>query len=894
MNTDFSTAVEHPSVYTFQEVFDQTLAYFKGDELAARVWINKYALKDSMGNLYEKSPGDMHRRMAAAFARIERNYPSPMTEEEIYQLMADFKYIIPQGSPMAGIGNPFQIASLSNCFVIGNEHHADSYGAILKIDQEQVQLMKRRGGVGHDLSNIRPKGSSVKNAALTSTGVVPYMERYSNSTKEVAQDGRRGALMLSLSIKHPDCAAFIDAKTDLDKITGANISVRITDDFMQAVKNNTTFMQQYPVDADEPIFQQEIDARQLWQKIVHNAWLSAEPGILFWDTIRKESIADCYSNVGFKTLSTNPCAEIPLCAYDSCRLMAINLYSYVEQPFTTAATFNEALFCAHVQKAQRLMDDLIDLELEKIAAILEKIQNDPEPAAVKLVEQELWEAIQLKAEQGRRTGLGITGEADMLAALDMRYGSEDSILFSTNIHKLMALNAYTSSVQLAKERGAFPIYDSKRERNNPFIGRLKMEDPSLYEEMCRFGRRNIALLTIAPTGTTSLMAQTSSGIEPVFMPVYKRRRKVNPGDKNITMHFKDDLGDYWETYTVFHHKFKEWMVIMGYDTNIDYTQEALDSLIKQSPFYKATTSDVDYRAKVKLQGAIQKWVDHSISVTINMPHEVDEALVGTLYMEAWISGCKGITVYREGSRFGVLTAVDSKNGTDATSSPAGSSTQAMPPTTVTATPSDTADTCCTTAGAFAAATTAISTATAFPLQRPDIIEAAVMRFQNKEEKWIAFIGMINQKPYEIFTGIADDTQGILLPQWVTKGAIIKVHQKDGPARYDFQYENRQGYKITIQGLSHKFNQEYWNYAKLISGTLRHGMSIEKVVELVGGLQLKDDNINNWKNGVSRTLKQFIPNHTAATNAVCQQCGGHHLQYQEGCLICQDCGHSKCD
>lgn len=896
MNTEFPTTAKQRTIYTHEEAFESTLAYFKGDELAARVWINKYALKDSLSNLYEKSPNDMHRRLAKAFARIEQNYPNPLSEEAIYQLIAHFKYIIPQGSPMAGIGNPFQIASLSNCFVIGSAHHADSYGAILKIDQEQVQLMKRRGGVGHDLSSIRPKGSSVKNAALTSTGVVPYMERYSNSTKEVAQDGRRGALMLSLSIKHPDSEAFIDAKTDLDKITGANISVRITDDFMQAVQNNTDFTQQYPIDDETPLFKQTIDARKLWQKIVHNAWQSAEPGILFWDTIIKESIADCYSDLGFKTLSTNPCGEIPLCAYDSCRLMAINLYAYVEHPFTKAATFNESLFCDHVQKAQRLMDDLIDLELEKIAAILEKIKQDPEPAAVKQVELKLWERIQLKAEQGRRTGLGITGEADMLAALGLCYGSEDSIAFSTNIHQLLALNAYTSSIQLAKERGAFPIYDSNRESKNPFIGRLKLADPSLYEEMCRFGRRNIALLTIAPTGTTSLMAQTSSGIEPVFMPVYKRRRKVNPNDKNTTLHSKDEFGDYWETYTVFHHKFKVWMTQMGYDTNKNYHQEALDDLIQQSPYYKATSSDVDYRAKVRLQGAIQKWVDHSISVTINMPHDVDEDLVGELYMEAWNSGCKGITVYREGSRFGVLMGMDKKveeekneEEVDNEAKAAGNGTATTAATTSTLAP-------VTPSPASSTPNTAVSTttSTAFPIQRPDSIQAAVIRFQNREEKWIAFIGLINQKPYEIFTGIADDTQGILLPPWVEKGAIIKVPQQNAPSRYDFQYENQQGYKITIQGLSHKFNPEYWNYAKLISGTLRHGMLIEKVVELVSGLQFKDDHINTWKNGVSRALKQFIPNLTTVTDGTCQQCGGHHLQYQEGCLICQDCGHSKCE
>ncbi|HTN37218.1 MAG TPA: adenosylcobalamin-dependent ribonucleoside-diphosphate reductase [Arachidicoccus sp.] len=844
--------------YTQQEALEATLAYFKGDDLAARVWINKYALKDSYGNLFEKTPDDMHRRIAKELARIELRYPSPMTEEEIYNLIKGFRYIIPQGSPMTGIGNPYQIASLSNCFVIGNAGDSDSYGAIMKIDQEQVQLMKRRGGVGHDLSHIRPKGSPVKNSALTSTGIVPFMERYSNSTREVAQDGRRGALMLSVSIKHPDAESFIDAKMEGGKVTGANVSVRITDDFMQAVENEEKFIQQYPIHSDKPWYTKDVDAQGLWKKIIHNAWRSAEPGILFWDTIIKESVPDCYADLGYKTVSTNPCGEIPLCPYDSCRLLAINLYSYVDHPFTKKAAFNKDLFLTHVMVAQRMMDNIIDLELEKIDAILEKINQDPESEEVKAVERNLWLNIRLKAEQGRRTGIGITAEGDMLAALGMRYGSEESIEFSTGIHKDLAIGAYRGSVKLAKERGAFAIYDSKREQNNPFILRLKQADPELYYEMSEHGRRNIALLTIAPTGTTSLMSQTSSGIEPVFLPVYKRRRKVNPNDKNAHVDFVDEVGDSWEEYIVFHHKFKDWMHINGHDLNKNYSQEELDKLIALSPYYKATSNDVDYMSKVHLQGAIQKWVDHSISVTINMPNDVTEDLVGELYMQAWKAGCKGVTVYRDGSRSGVLIANDEKKKEEVAE--------------VTQEEMDTV---------------------AFPISRPEMLEAEVVHFQNNREKWIAFIGLIDNRPYEIFTGISDDDEGILLPRWVTKGKIIKARLADGNSRYDFQFENQRGYKTTIEGLSYKFNPEYWNYAKLISGTLRHGLPIENVVDLINGIQLNVDSINTWKNGVARALKRFVPDGTLASKTTCSNCGSSNLQYQEGCLTCSDCGNSKC-
>ncbi|MGF7231553.1 adenosylcobalamin-dependent ribonucleoside-diphosphate reductase [Arachidicoccus sp.] len=855
MNTKELKEEKSLTVYTQEQALEASLAYFNGDDLAARVWINKYALKDSYGRLYEKTPDDMHRRIASELARIEQRYANPISEEEIYDLIKNFKYIIPQGSPMTGIGNPYQIASLSNCFVIGGDNNSDSYGSIMKTDQEQVQLMKRRGGVGHDLSFIRPKGSPVKNSALTSTGIVPFMERYSNSTREVAQDGRRGALMLSVSIKHPDAEAFIDAKTEQGKVTGANVSVRITDDFMQAVEKGEKFVQQYPVDSANPVYKKEIDAVALWKKIVHNAWQSAEPGILFWDTIMKESVPDCYTDFGFRTLSTNPCGEIPLCAYDSCRLLAINLFSYVESPFTKEASFNKELFQKHVMIAQRLMDDIIDLELEKIDHILEKIAQDPETDEVKSIEQNLWLNIKLKAQQGRRTGLGITAEGDMLAALGLRYGSEESIEFSTNLHKELAINAYRGSVQLAKQRGAFLVYDTERELENPFILRLKKEDPQLYYEMTENGRRNIAILTIAPTGTTSLMSQTSSGIEPVFLPVYKRRRKVNPNDKNVRVDFVDELGDCWEEYIVFHHNFKKWMVVNGYDTDKNYSKEELDNLVALSPYYKATSNDVDYNAKVRLQGAIQKWVDHSISVTINMPNDVNESLVGELYMQAWKSGCKGVTVYRDGSRSGVLIAAGEKEKEEEE--------------------------------------VAEDTTTHFPSSRPEVLEGEVVRFQNNREKWIAFIGLIDDKPYEIFTGIADDEEGILLPRWVLKGKIIKARLEDGTSRYDFQYKNQRGYKTTIEGLSHKFNPEYWNYAKLISGTLRHGMPIEKVVDLINGLQLKEDSINTWKNGVARALKRFVPDNTLASHVVCSHCGGANLQYQEGCLTCKDCGNSKC-
>lgn len=836
--------------YSQEEAFNASLKYFKGDDLAARVWVNKYALKDSEGNIYELTPDDMHRRIAKEIARIEAKYPNPMTEDEVFDLIKEFKYIVPQGSPMAGIGNPFQIASLSNCFVIGNDGNSDSYGGIMKIDQEQVQLMKRRGGVGHDLSHIRPKGSGVKNSALTSTGIVPFMERYSNSTREVAQDGRRGALMLSISVNHPDAEDFIDAKMEQGKVTGANVSVRMDDAFMQAVKASKEYIQKYPIHSNSPKFSKSIDAKTLWGKIVHNAWKSAEPGILFWDTIARESVPDCYADLGYKTVSTNPCGEIPLCPYDSCRLLAINLFSYVENPFTPEAKFNFELFKKHVGYAQRIMDDIIDLELEKIDAILEKIDADPESEVIKSVEKNLWLNIRTKAHEGRRTGIGITAEGDMLAALGIRYGTKKGNAFSVEVHKNLAVAAYRASVYAAKERGAFTIFDAEREKNNPFILRLKEADDKLYYEMLEYGRRNIALLTIAPTGTTSLMTQTTSGIEPVFLPVYKRRRKVNPNDKNVRVDFVDEVGDSWEEYVVFHHRFKQWMQTNNIDVSKNYSQEELDAIVKKSPYYKATSNDVDWLSKVHMQGAVQKWVDHSISVTINLPNDVSEELVGKLYLEAWEVGCKGVTVYRDGSRSGVLISNDDKKEDEQ------------------------------------------ETLTNFPTKRPQVLEADVVRFQNNKEKWIAFIGLIDGKPYEIFTGLADDEDGILIPRWANDGVIIKNRNEDGTSRYDFQYKNKRGYKTTIEGLSHKFNPEFWNYAKLISSTLRHGMPIDKIVDLINSLQLDSESINTWKNGVVRALKRYVEDGTSAKGK-CSNCNSDKLVYQEGCLTCQDCGSSKC-
>lgn len=849
-----STTVKNKSTaqtYTEKEAYEAALSYFKGDDLAARVWVNKYALKDSQGNIYEKTPDEMHRRIAKEIVRIEQKYPNPMTEEEVYNLIKNFKYIVPQGGPMAGIGNDHQVSSLSNCFVIGNDGKSDSYGGIMKIDQEQVQLMKRRGGVGHDLSHIRPKGSAVQNSALTSTGLAPFMERYSNSTREVAQDGRRGALMLSVSINHPDAEDFIDAKMEQGKVTGANVSVRIDDEFMKAVKNNTAYTQKYPIFSENPSFTKEIDAQGLWKKIVHNAWQSAEPGILFWDTITKESIPDCYADLGYKTTSTNPCGEIPLCPYDSCRLLAINLLSYVENPFTENAKFNFELFKKHGEYAQRIMDDIIDLELEKIDNILAKIDSDPESDEIKSIERNLWKNIRDKAEEGRRTGIGITAEGDMLAALGIRYGSKEGNAFSEKVHKNLALSVYRGSVNTAKERGAFAIYDAKREENNPFIQRLKNEDEKLYYEMTEFGRRNIALLTVAPTGTTSLMTQTTSGIEPVFLPVYKRRRKVNPNDKDARIDFVDEVGDSWEEYVVFHHRFKDWMKLKGYDTDKNYSQEELDKLVQASPYYKATSNDVDWLSKVQMQGAVQKWVDHSISVTINLPNDVPEELVGKLYLEAWQAGCKGVTVYRDGSRSGVLIANDEKKEEKEE-----------------------------------------ETLTNFSIKRPKTLTADIVRFQNNKEKWIAFVGKMNDQPYEIFTGLADDEYGIPLPRWVNEGLIIKNRNEDGSSRYDFQFENKRGYKTTVEGLSHKFDPEYWNYAKLISGTMRHGMPIDNVVDLIDSLQLDSHSINTWKNGVVRALKRYIKDGTKA-KSLCQECGSDQVVYQEGCLICTSCGSSKC-
>ena len=847
--------MEHQAtIYSYDEAFKASLDYFAGDELAARVWVNKYAMKDSFGNIYEKSPADMHHRIASELARIERKYPNPVPEEEIFDLIDHFRYIIPAGSPMTGIGNDFQIASLSNCFVIGIDGDADSYGAIMKEDEEQVQLMKRRGGVGHDLSRIRPKGSPVKNSALTSTGLVPFMERFSNSTREVAQDGRRGALMLSVSIKHPDAEAFIDAKMTEGRVTGANVSVRIDDEFMRCATEGTPYRQQYPIDAEKPQMEKEIDAAALWKKIVHNAWKSAEPGVLFWDTIIRESLPDCYADLGFKTISTNPCGEIPLCPYDSCRLLAINLYSYVKNPFTPEAEFDFDLFRRHVQLAQRLMDDIIDLEQEKIDRILEKIASDPQSDEVKATERTLWEKIRRRTGQGRRTGVGITAEGDMLAALGLRYGTQKALDFAVEVQKTLALSAYRSSVTMAQERGAFEVFDAEREKNNPFMLRIKDADPQLYADMAQHGRRNIACLTIAPTGTTSLMTQTTSGIEPVFLPVYTRRRKVNPNDPEVRVDFTDESGDAFEEYIVYHHKFLTWMRANGIDTEKHYTAEEIEELVSRSPYYKATANDVDWLMKVKMQGAIQKWVDHSISVTVNLPATVDEELVNRLYVEAWKSGCKGCTIYRDGSRSGVMISVKKKD--EKPELP-----ECRPPQVTE--------------------------------RRPDVLECDVVRFQNNKDKWVAFVGLLDGEPYEIFTGLQDDDEGIVLPKTVTKGRIIKKINPDGTKRYDFQFENKRGYKTTVEGLSEKFNKEYWNYAKLISGVLRYRMPLQNVIRLVGSLQLESENINTWKVGVSRALKKYITDGTVAQGQKCPNCGKEELVYQEGCLICKNCGASRC-
>lgn len=851
MTQNFKEEVKR-KIFSDSEAFLASQEYFKGDDLAARVWINKYALKDSDGNLYELTPDDMHRRLAKEIYRIETKYDNPLSEETIYELLKDFKYIVPQGGPMSGIGNNLQIVSLSNCFVIGHDKPTDSYGGILKIDQEQVQLMKRRGGVGHDLSHLRPKGSPVKNSALTSTGIVPFMERYSNTTREVAQDGRRGALMLSVSVKHPDSEDFIDVKLTQGKVTGANVSVKLTDEFMNALINKDKFIQQFPIDDRAPKYIKEVDPQKIWKKIIHNAWKSAEPGILFWDTIIRESVADCYADLGYKTVSTNPCGEIPLCPYDSCRLLAINLYSYVDNPFTKEAKFNFDKFKKHVGYAQKMMDDIIDLELEKIDQILAKINSDPEDIEVKRVERKLWENIRRKAEEGRRTGVGITAEGDMLAALGLTYGTDTANEFATEVHKTLAIEAYRSSVNMAKERMPFKIYDSQREKNNPFIERLRQADPEMVREMEKYGRRNISLLTIAPTGTTSLMTQTTSGIEPVFRPFYTRRRKVNPNDPEVRVDFVDEQGDKWEEYKVFHHKFLTWLQINKYDVEEvkNMSNDQVEELVKKSPYYKATAADIDYLSKVRMQGAIQKWVDHSISVTINMPENVSEEMVEECYFEAWKCGCKGITVYREGSRAGVLIS-DDKNNQQAKQM--------------------------------------------LELKRPKVLDADIVRFRNDDEEWIAFVGLLNGMPYEIFTGrVEEDTLNI--PKAIENGRIIKERDAEGNNRYDFQYTNRYGYATTFQGLSHQFDKTFWNYAKLISGVLRHGMAIDKAVELVSSLEFDNDSINTWKRGVERALRKYIPNGTKASKKgdICEGCQQEDTQvYQDGCVICTECGHSKC-
>lgn len=840
-----------PQKVDYNDAVAESKVYFDGDDLAATVWVSKYALKDSFGNIYEKSPRQMHERIAREIERIEKKYPNPMSADEVFALLDHFRYVIPQGGPMTGIGNDFQVASLSNCFVIGHKNPADSYGGIFRMDEEQVQLMKRRGGVGHDLSHIRPTGSPVLNSALTSTGIVPFMERYSNSTREVAQDGRRGALMLTLSIKHPDAERFIDAKVDTGKVTGANVSIKIDDEFMRAAIAGKKYHQQFPIHAEKPRYEQQIDARKLWEKIIHNAWKSAEPGVLFWDTIIRESVPDCYADEGFVTVSTNPCGEIPLCPYDSCRLLALNLLSYVDEPFTKKAKFNFAKFKQHVAKAMRMMDDIIDLELEKVELIIEKIAADPEDEDVRRVELELWKKIRTMALKGRRTGLGITAEGDMLAALGLRYGSEEAIAFAVEVQKTLAVEAYRASVKMAGERGPFAVYDAAKEKNNPMIARIREADPELYAEMVDKGRRNIAMLTIAPTGTTSLMSQTTSGIEPVFRTVYKRRRKINPSDHDTHVDFEDETGEKFQEYNVYHHNFVKWLEANGYDTSklASISDSELQKWVEASPYHKATANDIDWVAKVKMQGAIQKWVDHSISVTVNLPNNVSEALVADVYRTAWECGCKGVTVYRDGCREGVLIEKGAKSKRKCEEHPG----QAP--------------------------------------KRPKSIPADIVRFKNGSEDWIAFVGLQDGRPYEVFTGKIEE-DAMYIPRKITKGFIIKVREEDGSKRYDFQYKDRYGYTNTIGGISRLFDEEFWNYAKLISGVLRHGMPIEKTVSLIESLHLDSESINTWKTGVCRAIKQYIADGTKSKGK-CPSCGQENMAYQNGCLTCMSCGYSKC-
>ena len=861
--------------FTKEEVIKETLKYFNGDELAADVWARKYCLKDDK-NYFEQTPDDMHRRIAKELARIEAKYPNPLSEEQIFETLKNFERIIPQGSPMSGIGNDYQIVSLSNCFVIGNDRDSDSYGGIIKLDQEIAQLQKRRGGVGLDMSFIRPSGSPVKNSAITSTGVVPFMERYSNTTKEVAQDGRRGALMQSISIKHPDAESFIDAKLTQGKVTGANVSVKITDEFMNAVQNDMDYIQSYPLNLDinldsgiriddmtyDTIYKgalgsyKKINAKKLWKKIIYNAWKSAEPGILFWDKVISESIPDCYAHLGFRTVSTNPCGEIPLCPNDSCRLLSLNLYGYVVNPFTKEAYFNWDLFKSDVQIAMRYMDDIIDLELEKIEAILEKIKSDPEDEFIKLYEINLWEKIKDMTIKGRRTGLGVTAEGDMLAALNFTYGTDEATNFSEEVHKQLKLNAYRSSVTMAKERGAFPIYDFAKETFNPFIQRIEEEDKQLYADMITYGRRNIALLTIAPTGTVSIMTQTTSGIEPVFLPVYKRRRKINPQEKDIKIDFVDGDGIAWTEYNVFHHKFKTWLEVNGYNFDVvkTMTTEQLDEIVRKSPYYKATSNDVNWVKKVEMQGRIQRHVDHSISVTVNLPSDVSEELVASVYETGWKSGCKGITVYRDGCRDGVLFSNKETKKDD-------NSDNHAP-------------------------------------KRPKRLKGEIHRFQNNLEKWIAAVGIKDGRPFEIFTGKLQNGLSNL-PVNIRDCEIVKNIidvEEDGKLvkkkRYDIEYVDADGNKQIHMGLNHAFNPEFWNYAKFTSALLRHRMPIVNTYELVDSLNFKDDHINTWKNGVARVLKRYIIDGEKG-KGVCPECGSENLQYIEGCLTCKSCGFGKC-
>ena len=841
--------------FTYEDVLKASIEYFNGDELAATTWMNKYAMTDNDGEFVESSPDDMHNRMAKEFARIENDYTlrydlnggtkflseygqqrGPLTEEKIYNLFKRFGYIIPQGSVMSSLGNHYKLASLSNCIVVPEMH--DSYGGVFYTDQQLAQLFKRRCGVGVDISNLRPSGSKVSNAAGSTSGAVSFMNRFSNTTREVAQNGRRGALMLSMDIAHPDVEDFITIKQDLQKVTGANISIRLSDEFMKAVENNKQYTHRWPIDSVNPKFTKTIKAKELWDTIIKCAHNTAEPGLIFWDRQHWYSTSSVYP--GYKNTSTNPCSEIAMQGGDSCRLIAINLFKFVENPFTKEAKFNMDNFYRATYEGQRLMDDLVDLETEAISRILKKVEEDDEPENIKGVEKETWELLLKTGKEGRRTGLGFTALADMVAALGMAIDSDTAISKVEEIMKEKCRAEFDSSIDMSLERGSFVGFDAKIEKTSEFVQMLEKELPEVYNRMMEHGRRNISISTVAPTGTLSMLAQTSSGIEPVFMTHYKRRRKLNEQDREAKVDFIDDLGDKWQEFTVYHHNLKTWMDITG------------ETDITKSPYAGSTAPEIDWNKRIEMQAVVQKYVTHSISSTINLPNDVSLEKVSAIYMDSWKQGLKGITVYRDGSRSGVLVAVDDKKDSVLENTE--------------------------------------FKETRAPL-RPKKLDAKVVRFQNNKEKWIAVVGLMNGRPYEIFTGKTEDV--FVVPQAVEYGWVIKTKKEDGRTQYDFQYEDREGYKITMGGLSRSFDKEFWNYAKLISGVLRHGMPLHYVVDLIGKMNLYDDNINTWKSGVVRALKTFIPNGTKVSDNICGECGDEGLVYEEGCLKCMSCGYSKC-